>query len=92
MRYSMLSASGTLLRFGGVTHCDLPDDLAGNWWLYEELDISQEGAAGEGTEKAGFRIRALPSSARGYLAMNELSVAAETVEVVLAGPDGDDSV
>ncbi|GBG10836.1 hypothetical protein PAT3040_05602 [Paenibacillus agaridevorans] len=80
---SMLSASEALLRFNGVTRFDLPDDLVGNWWLYEELELPAGGIARDGAGETGFQIRALLSSPRGYLAMNELSITAESVDVVL---------
>jgi hypothetical protein len=80
---SMLNASETLLRFNGVTRYDLPDDLVGNWWLYEELELPAGGIARDGAGETGFQIRALLSSPRGYLAMNELSITAESVDVVL---------
>jgi hypothetical protein len=80
-----VDAKELLLRFSGVSDFTLPESLIGNWWLYEELDLAWNRGGQDDAGTAEFQVRALlsPSS---FVSMNEISVTARNVEVVVTKP------
>lgn len=77
---SMLVHKRILLRFHDVAEHQLSQVEAGNWWLYEELDVDEEGC---------FVLRALLDAQKPVLTFNELSITARSVDYVIEEPAPD---
>ncbi|MBH5319970.1 DUF4085 family protein [Paenibacillus sp. GSMTC-2017] len=66
---SMYGGERVFLLFHNVSDYEIPDDLIGNWWLYEEMYWNEEDGS--------CSVNVLLSSPRGYLDMNVLKINAK---------------